>query len=91
MKSAYDFDSGKIRLFFKQIWVYGNSYESFLVAVVNPNKQAVEKWAAANDISGDFDSLCNNPKVKEHILGELTKTGKEKKVLAYIFSRSFVI
>ncbi|KAM7494343.1 hypothetical protein LguiB_028952 [Lonicera macranthoides] len=70
------------------IWVYGNSYESFLVAVVNPNKQAVEKWAAANDISGDFDSLCTNPKVKEHILGELTKTGKDKKLKGFEFVKA---
>jgi hypothetical protein len=25
--------------------VYGNSFESSLVAVVNPNQQALERWA----------------------------------------------
>lgn len=64
-----------------QIWIYGNSFESFLVAVVNPNKQAIERWAEENGVSGDFVSLCENPKVKEYILGELTRIGKEKKVL----------
>nr|KJB19005.1 hypothetical protein B456_003G080500 [Gossypium raimondii] len=62
------------------IWIYGNSFESFLVAVVNPNKEALESWAADNNVSGDFESLCKNPKAKEFILGELAKTGKEKKV-----------
>lgn len=66
-------------LFF-QIWVYGNSFESFLVAVVNPNQAALEHWAKENGVSGDFASLCGNPRAKEFILGELTKTGKANKV-----------
>ncbi|KAM1025171.1 hypothetical protein FF1_038319 [Malus domestica] len=65
------------------IWVYGNSFESFLVAVVNPNKQAVESWAQQNGISGDFKSLCENAKVKEYILGELNKIAKEKKLKGF--------
>lgn len=62
--------------------MYGNSFESFLVAVVNPNQQALEQWAEENNISGDFVSLCENPKAKEFILGGLSKIGKEKKVPA---------
>ena len=42
--------------------------------------QALERWAADNGVNGDFDSICQNPKAKEYILGELTKIGKEKKV-----------
>lgn len=64
-----------------QIWVYGNSFESFLVAVVNPNKQALESWAEQNGINKDFNSLCDDSGAKSYILGELTKIGKEKKVL----------
>jgi len=69
-----------------QIWIYGNSFESFLVSVVNPNKEALESWAAANGISGDFESLCQNPKAKEYILGELSRIGKDKKVRIWLFS-----
>ncbi|KAF0919545.1 hypothetical protein E2562_029771 [Oryza meyeriana var. granulata] len=70
------------------IWVYGNSFESFLVAVVNPNKEALENWAAANGISGDFEALCENPKAKEYILGELSKVGKDKKLKGFEFIKS---
>lgn len=63
-----------------QIWVYGNSFESFLVAIVNPKKQALERWAEDNGQGLDFDGLCNNPMAKEFILGELMKTAKHKKV-----------
>jgi long-chain acyl-CoA synthetase len=47
---------------------------------VNPNKQALERWAESNGVTGDFATICEDPKAKEFVLGELTKMGKEKKV-----------
>ncbi|KAI4326825.1 hypothetical protein L6164_019355 [Bauhinia variegata] len=70
------------------IWVYGNSFESFLVAVVNPNKQVLENWARENDITGDFDSLCETDRVKDYIRGELTKISKEKKLKGFEFIKA---
>ncbi|XP_012086726.1 long chain acyl-CoA synthetase 4 [Jatropha curcas] len=70
------------------IWVYGNSFESFLVAVVNPNKQALENWAKENGINGDFKSLCENPKAKEFTLGELTMTARENKLKGFEFIKA---
>lgn len=71
-----------------QIWIYGNSFEPFLVAIVNPRQQALELWAQENGITVDFNSLCEDSKAKSYIIGELAKIGKEKKVL---FSLSFLI
>ncbi|KAB1209886.1 Long chain acyl-CoA synthetase 4 [Morella rubra] len=65
------------------IWVYGNSFESFLVAVVNPNKDALERWAEQNGVSGDFTSICEDSRAKGYILGELTKIAKEKKLKGF--------
>ncbi|CAN6372422.1 unnamed protein product [Urochloa humidicola] len=59
------------------VWVYGNSFESFLVAVVVPERQALEEWAAANNKNGEFADLCNDPKAKGYIQDELNKTGKK--------------
>lgn len=70
------------------IWVYGNSFQSFLIAVVNPNMGALERWAQANEISGDFNALCENPKAKEYILEELKKIGKEKKLKGFEFIKA---
>ncbi|KAL8536340.1 hypothetical protein ACS0TY_011822 [Phlomoides rotata] len=70
------------------IWIYGNSFEAYLVAVINPSKQAVEQWAEEAGISGDFDSLCENTKVKEYFLGELAKIGKEKKLKGFEFIKA---
>ncbi|KAF6140856.1 hypothetical protein GIB67_042269 [Kingdonia uniflora] len=60
------------------IWIYGNSFESFLIAVVTPNQAAFERWAEENGVTGDFNSICENPKAKEYALEELKKISKEK-------------
>ncbi|VAI37334.1 unnamed protein product [Triticum turgidum subsp. durum] len=59
------------------VWVYGNSFESFLVAVVVPEKQAIEDWAALNGKSGDYAELCSDPKARRYIQDELNQTGKK--------------
>jgi long-subunit acyl-CoA synthetase (AMP-forming) len=40
-------------LFCRQVWVYGNSFKSVLVAVVVPKEDAIKAWAAANGKSGE--------------------------------------
>lgn len=70
------------------IWVYGNSFESCLVAVINPSKPALEEWAEEAGVSGDFESLCENPKVKEYFLSELARVGKEKKLKGFEFIKA---
>ncbi|KAL9333430.1 hypothetical protein Peur_073569 [Populus x canadensis] len=58
------------------IWVYGNSFESFLVAVVVPDRQALEDWAASHNETDDFKSLCKNLNARKYILDELNSIGK---------------
>lgn len=69
------------------IWVYGNSFESSVVAVVVPNQQALEDWANANGEKGDFASLCKSPKAEEFILSELNAMGKKKGMKGFEFIR----
>nr|KYP52621.1 Fatty acyl-CoA synthetase A [Cajanus cajan] len=69
----------------ESIWIYGNSFESFLVAVVNPSKQALEHWAQENGISMDFDSLCEDPRAKRYIVEDLSKIAKKKKLKGFEF------
>ncbi|XP_022929138.1 long chain acyl-CoA synthetase 4-like [Cucurbita moschata] len=67
----------------EMIWIYGNSFEAFLVAVVNPQRQALEHWAEENGIKGDFNALCEDKRAKDYILGQLSKIAKEKKLKGY--------
>jgi long-subunit acyl-CoA synthetase (AMP-forming) len=63
-------------VFSSQIWVYGNSFESTLVAVAVPNEKVLVDWAAANGENGNFETLCNSQKAHEFILTEVNATGK---------------
>lgn len=73
-----------------QIWIYGNSFESFLVAVVVPERKAIEEWASNNQETGDFSSLCNNTKARKYILDELNSTARKHQVCNFSnFKSSF--
>ncbi|KAE8008450.1 hypothetical protein FH972_004961 [Carpinus fangiana] len=65
------------------IWVYGNSFESFLVAVVVPDQKAVEDWAVNHNVSGDFNSLCENLKARKYILDELNSIGHKHQLRGF--------
>ncbi|KAL0397996.1 UNVERIFIED_CONTAM: Long chain acyl-CoA synthetase 4 [Sesamum calycinum] len=70
------------------IWIYGNSYGSFLVAVVNPNIETLKQWAEVNEVSEDFSTICEDPRARKYILGELTKIGKENKLRGFEFIKA---
>ena len=55
-----------------QIWVYGNSYESTLVAIVVPDKKQLMGWAKENGMGSDFKAVCQKPEVSP--LPDHTKT-----------------
>jgi len=49
----------------EQIWVYGSSYESFLVAVVVPNKRELLAWAKEQGgLPSSLEELCSTPEVR---------------------------
>ncbi|MBA0863231.1 hypothetical protein Goshw_018467, partial [Gossypium schwendimanii] len=66
------------------IWIYGNSFESFLVAVVNPKKQALESWAAENGVHGGSNSIRQNPKAKRVRSRGALKDWKREKGFEFI-------
>ncbi|CAN0927711.1 Probable CoA ligase CCL6 [Linum grandiflorum] len=65
------------------IWVYGNSFESFLVAVVVPDKKALEDWAAEHNVKDDYVSLCKNKQARKYILDELNSIGKNQQLKGF--------
>lgn len=45
----------------EQIWVYGNSFESSLVAVVVPSEKALQAWASKQRVQGSYEvSSCSH-------------------------------
>lgn len=72
----------------EQIWVYGNSYESFLVAVVIPEKKEVQAFAKQQGISGEYSTLLTNDKVRKYVMEEVNKAGKSKKLRGFEMIKS---
>jgi long-chain acyl-CoA synthetase len=63
-----------------QVWVYGSSFKSCIVAVVVPSPTGVKAWAASKGITGEIAEICANPKAKEAMVAELVATGKAEKL-----------
>ncbi|KAG9440845.1 hypothetical protein H6P81_021010 [Aristolochia fimbriata] len=70
------------------VWVYGNSFESFLVAVVVPERKAIEDWAAVAAEKGDFETHCKSPKARKYILDELNKVGQAHQLRGFEMLRA---
>jgi|LauGreDrversion4_2_1035121.scaffolds.fasta_scaffold112271_2 long-chain acyl-CoA synthetase len=66
-----------------QSFVYGDSLQHYLVAIIVPERAALEKWAADNGVksekSGDegFVELLANPAVSKHYLDEIVLKSRE--------------
>jgi len=64
----------------EQIWVYGNSFESILVAVVVPNEDTLKTWAAQNGMEGAFAAICRDRRTHDYLSSELAQTAKAGKL-----------
>ena len=56
-----------------QIWVYGDSHQRFLVAIVHPNVYKVRHLVHDN---ASLDEICKSEAVKTEVLKDLTETGR---------------
>jgi long-chain acyl-CoA synthetase len=61
------------------VWVYGDQFASFVVAVVVPQQSYTEQWAKQNGIKyANFAELCSNPKLRKAVLRSLQEEAKKK-------------
>ena len=67
-----------------EIYLYGDSFQTFCVGIVVPEKKEVLRLAEELGLSGkSFEELCKEPKIKAEILKDLNKTGKEAKLFGF--------
>lgn len=60
-----------------QIFIHGDSLRSSLVGVVVPDPDVLPSFAAKFGVKGSLEELCQSKIVKEAILEDLQKIGKE--------------
>lgn len=72
--------------FINQIFVYGDSLKSYLIAVIVPDELFIRKaWCPENgiDASVGFEEVCRNEKLKKDIMEDLNAVAKRKGLLGY--------
>lgn len=75
----------------EDIWVYGDSFKSTLVAVVVPNEENSKRWAEQNDHNGSFSELCTLNPLREHIILELRSTAERNKLRGFEYIKGVVV
>ena len=68
-----------------QIFVYGDSLQSYLVAIIVPDEQFVKKsWAPQNEMAdSSMEEICNNQKFKEDVFADMQAKAKEGKLFGF--------
>jgi len=74
-----------------QIWVYGSSFQRYLIAFVHPDQETVGLWAKEQGLQGDLKAWCNNSKVNKLILGDLERVAKEGKLHGFEFIKAVTL
>jgi len=66
-----------------QIFVHGNSTESFLVAIVVVDKNRTLAWGANNNSMDDFASICKEKEFRKEVLRDLATIGTEGGLMGF--------
>ena len=72
-----------------QSFVYGDSLRPQLVAVVVPDPEALQPWAASRKLTQDLPALCNDPKVNKAILKSMQEEGRAAGLKGFEQVRSY--
>ncbi|XP_006008492.1 long-chain-fatty-acid--CoA ligase 1a [Latimeria chalumnae] len=60
-----------------QVFVHGESLQAYLVGIVVPDPEVLPSWASKRGIEGSFAELCKSRELKNTIIEDLVKLGKE--------------
>uniref|UniRef100_A0A674IGF8 Long-chain-fatty-acid--CoA ligase n=2 Tax=Terrapene triunguis TaxID=2587831 RepID=A0A674IGF8_9SAUR len=60
-----------------QVFVYGESLQAFLIAIVVPDAETLSSWAKKKGFEGSYEELCKNKDLKKYILEDMLKVGKD--------------
>ncbi|CAG8729535.1 3916_t:CDS:2, partial [Racocetra fulgida] len=67
-----------------QAFVYGESLQTSLVAIIVPDRDALILWAKQNNLGEhSFEKLCELPETKKHILQTLVNHGKKNELKGF--------
>ncbi|XP_021673878.2 long chain acyl-CoA synthetase 7, peroxisomal isoform X1 [Hevea brasiliensis] len=78
--------------FVSQCFIYGDSFNSCLVAVVAVDPDVLRDWAASEGIKyDDLGQLCNDPRARAAVLTDLDEVGKEAQLRGFEFAKAVTL
>ncbi|KAK5787011.1 hypothetical protein PVK06_041662 [Gossypium arboreum] len=83
--------------FVSQCFVYGDSFNSSLVAVVAVEPDVLRDWAASEGIQvaflqyEDLGQLCNDPRARNAVLAEMDDVGREAQLRGFEFAKAVTL
>ncbi|XP_010507915.1 PREDICTED: long chain acyl-CoA synthetase 1-like [Camelina sativa] len=75
----------------QDIWVYGDSFKSMLVAVIIPNPETLNRWAKVLGLTKPFEELCSLSEIQEHIISELKSTAEKNKLSRFEYIKAVTV
>ncbi|PPD89559.1 hypothetical protein GOBAR_DD13509 [Gossypium barbadense] len=73
------------------VWVYGNSFKSMLVAVVVLHEEKAKKWAELNGYTVSLFELCSLSKLQNYVLSELKSTADKNKMRGFEYIKGVIL
>ncbi|KAJ9171696.1 hypothetical protein P3X46_015023 [Hevea brasiliensis] len=75
----------------EDIWVYGDSFKSMLIAVVVPHEENTKQWAYLNGHAGSFPELCSLDQLQQYVLAELKSTAERNKLRGFEYIKGVIL
>lgn len=78
--------------FIAQCFIYGDSFNSTLVAVVAVDPDVLKEWAESEGIKyQDLAELCDDPRAKAAVLAEMDAVGRDAQLRGFEFAKAVTL